>query len=209
MQVAGLRQGSDWEDVAWGLFMNKYIFPGADASTPLNWYIRQLELAGFEVHSVETIGRHYSHTLHKWYDNWMSRKDAILSGGIDAERDDLNGERLFRMWEFFLAYSVVASGQGSATCYQICAHPNKKDYPRDRWVDGRECNYMTDDRAGNFDYTPGAAKVLGLGSKTKKKKATPKKKATSKKKATPKKKATRSSRAKTPVSTRRRRSSKK
>ena len=63
MQVAGLRQGSNWQDVAWGLFMSKYIFPGADASTPLNWYIKQLELAGFEVHSVETIGRHYSHTL--------------------------------------------------------------------------------------------------------------------------------------------------
>ena len=37
MQVAGLRQGSNWQDVAWGLFMSKYIFPGADASTPLNW----------------------------------------------------------------------------------------------------------------------------------------------------------------------------
>ena len=48
-QVAGLRQGASWEDVQWGLFMSKYIFPGADASTPLNWYIRQLELAGFEV----------------------------------------------------------------------------------------------------------------------------------------------------------------
>lgn len=214
MQVAGLRQGSDWEDVAWGLFMNKYIFPGADASTPLNWYIKQLELAGFEVHSVETIGRHYSHTLHKWYDNWMSRKDAILSGEIDAERNDLNGERLFRMWEFFLAYSVVASGQGSATCYQICAHPNKKEYPRDRWVDGRECNYMTDERAGNFNYGPGAVDVLDLdgskksSAKSAKKKAAPKKKKATpkKKKATPKKKSR--TRAKTPVSTRRRRSSK-
>ena len=203
MQVAGLRQGSDWEDVAWGLFMNKYIFPGADASTPLNWYIKQLELAGFEVHSVETIGRHYSHTLHKWYDNWMSRKAAILSGEIDAERDDLNGARLFRMWEFFLAYSVVASGQGSATCYQIVAHPNKKDYPRDRWVDGKEVNYMTDERAGNFDYAPGAVEVLGLNKdakKSTKKKAAPKKNATSKAKAT---------RAKTPVSARRRKSSSK
>ena len=44
----------------------KYIFPGADASTPLNWYVRQLELAGFAVQTVEKIGRHYSYTLHKW-----------------------------------------------------------------------------------------------------------------------------------------------
>ena len=36
-QVSGLSQGSNWQDIAWGLFMSKYIFPGADASTPLNW----------------------------------------------------------------------------------------------------------------------------------------------------------------------------
>jgi cyclopropane fatty-acyl-phospholipid synthase-like methyltransferase len=37
MQVAGLRKGANWQDTQWGLFMSKYIFPGADASTPLNW----------------------------------------------------------------------------------------------------------------------------------------------------------------------------
>jgi len=124
MQVAGLRQGSDWEDVAWGLFMSKYIFPGADASTPLNWYIQQAELAGFEVHSVETIGRHYSHTLHRWYDNWMSNRDTM---------EPKYSPRLFRLWEIFLAWSVVAAGQGSATCYQLCLHKNSNKYPRDRW----------------------------------------------------------------------------
>ena len=33
MQVAGLRKGSNWQDTQWGLFMSRYIFPGADAST--------------------------------------------------------------------------------------------------------------------------------------------------------------------------------
>ena len=42
MQVAGLRKGSNWQDTQWGLFMSRYIFPGADASTPLYWYIKQL-----------------------------------------------------------------------------------------------------------------------------------------------------------------------
>ncbi len=85
-------------------FFFRYIFPGADASAPLNWYVRQLELAGFEVHSVENIGRHYSHTLHKWYDNWMTNKEDILSGKLKCENGDLTGQRLFRMWEFFLAW---------------------------------------------------------------------------------------------------------
>ena len=124
MQVAGLRQGSNWQDVAWGLFMSKYIFPGADASTPLNWYIQQCELAGFEVHSVETIGRHYGHTLHAWYDNWMSNR---------ASMEDKYTPRLFRLWEIFLAWSTIAAGEGSATCYQICMNKNLYKYPRDRW----------------------------------------------------------------------------
>jgi len=128
LQVAGLRQGSNWQDLAWALFMGKYIFPGADASTPLNWYVRQVELAGFEVHSVETIGRHYSHTLHKWYDNWMVNQAEIV-------KKPQYDTRLCRLWEIFLAWSVIASGQGSATCYQILCHKNLYDYPRDRWCD--------------------------------------------------------------------------
>jgi len=36
--------------------MNKYIFPGADASTPLGWFVDKLEGAGFEIKSIDTIG---------------------------------------------------------------------------------------------------------------------------------------------------------
>jgi len=124
MQVAGLRQGANWEDLNWGLFMSRYIFPGADASTPLNWYVLQLEKAGFEVRSVETIGRHYSHTLHRWYDNFQKNR---------GEMEKAYGGYLCRLWDFFLAWSVVASGQGSATCYQLLAHKNTYSYPRDRF----------------------------------------------------------------------------
>jgi len=34
-QVAGLRPSWQYEDLIWGLFMNKYVFPGADASASL------------------------------------------------------------------------------------------------------------------------------------------------------------------------------
>jgi len=123
MQVAGLRKGSNWQDTQWGLFMSRYIFPGADASTPLYWYVKQLELAGFEVHSVETVGRHYSHTLHAWYDNWMRNKDTPVMASYPG--------RLKRLWEIFLAWSAVAAGVGCATCYQIVAHKNVYTFPRD------------------------------------------------------------------------------
>ena len=99
MQVAGLRKGSNWQDTQWGLFMSRYIFPGADASTPLYWYINQLERAGFEVHSVETVGRHYSHTLKAWYDNFQKNKSKPEIQQYPA--------RLHRLWDIFLAWSTV------------------------------------------------------------------------------------------------------
>lgn len=124
MQVAGLRKGSNWEDLNWGLFMSRYIFPGADASTPLNWYIKQLEQAGFEVSSVDNIGRHYSHTLHGWYNHFQKNRAAM---------EKSYGGYLCRLWDFFLAWSVVASGQGSAVCYQILAFKSIYSFPRDRF----------------------------------------------------------------------------
>ncbi|KAL7934520.1 cyclopropane-fatty-acyl-phospholipid synthase [Trichoderma chlorosporum] len=110
LQIAGLRKAWQYEDLIWGLFMNKYVFPGADASTPLGWVIDKLEGAGFEVKGVDTIGVHYSSTLWKWYRNWMGNRDKV---------EAKYGKRWFRIWEYFLAYSTIASRQGTATCFQI------------------------------------------------------------------------------------------
>lgn len=110
LQIAGLRKSWQYEDLIWGLFMNKYIFPGADASTPLGFFVDKLEGAGFEVKAVDTIGVHYSATLWRWYRNWLANKDKIIPK---------YGVRWYRIWEFFLAYSTIISRQGSATCYQL------------------------------------------------------------------------------------------
>ncbi|RMY48361.1 hypothetical protein D0865_08125 [Hortaea werneckii] len=110
LQYSGLRKSWQYEDLVWGLFMNKYIFPGADASTPLGYFIDALEGAGFEVKGVDTIGVHYSATLWRWYRNWMANKEKVTAK---------YGERWFRIWEYFLAYSTIISRQGGATCYQI------------------------------------------------------------------------------------------
>ncbi|OZJ05087.1 hypothetical protein BZG36_01376 [Bifiguratus adelaidae] len=121
LQIAGLRNTWQYEDFIWGLFMAKYVFPGADASCPLYWVINQLECAGFEVHTVDTIGVHYSATILCWYENWMKNKDQIISK---------YGKRWFRIWEIFLAWSTIISRQGSATCYQITAHKNLNAFDR-------------------------------------------------------------------------------
>ena len=139
LQIAGIRKCWQYEDLIWGLFMNKYIFPGADASTPLGWFVDKLEGAGFEVKGIDTIGVHYSATLWRWYRNWMANREKV---------EAKYGKRWFRVrlssfsalmavpwlrkvrtnrlipitvqiWEYFLAYSTIISRQGSATCYQI------------------------------------------------------------------------------------------
>ncbi|KAJ1995220.1 hypothetical protein GGI25_002135 [Coemansia spiralis] len=121
LQIAGLRGAWQYEDFSWGLFMAKYIFPGADASCPLNWVIGQLETAGFEVRTTETIGVHYSVTLGRWYENWMGNKEQIMKK---------YGKRWFRIWEIFLAWSIIIARQGSSTCYQILAHKNRNAFDR-------------------------------------------------------------------------------
>nr|POE51659.1 sphingolipid c9-methyltransferase 2 [Quercus suber] len=79
LQIAGLRKSWQFEDLIWGLFMNKYIFPGADASTPLGFFVDKLEGAGFEVKHIDTIGVHYSATIWRWYRNWMGNKEKVVA----------------------------------------------------------------------------------------------------------------------------------
>ncbi|KAF5561743.1 cyclopropane-fatty-acyl-phospholipid synthase [Fusarium pseudoanthophilum] len=115
VQMSGFRKAWQYEDFIWGLFLNKYIFPGADASTPLAFYVGCLESAGFEVKSVDTVGIHYSGTLWRWYRNWLGNAEKVKAK---------YGVRWFRIWEIFLAYSTIGSRQGSATCFQIVVVKN-------------------------------------------------------------------------------------
>lgn len=125
LQYAGLRKSWQYEDLIWGLFMNKYIFPGADASTPLDFVTSKLEANGFETVSIDNIGVHYSATLWRWYRNWMDNKDKVVNK---------YGIRWFRIWEYFLASSTIISRQGSATCYQIVLRKNLNSYHRVEYI---------------------------------------------------------------------------
>lgn len=121
LQIAGLRRAWQFEDLIWGLFMAKYVFPGADASAPLGWVIDHLEQCGWEVQTVDTIGCHYAVTLELWYKNWMENKETV---------EAKYGPRWFRKWEVFLAWSAIIANQGSATCFQITCHKNLNTFNR-------------------------------------------------------------------------------
>ena len=125
LQIAGLRRRWQFEDLIWGVFMGTWIFPAADASLPLAWTVAQLESAGFEVQSHENIGIHYSETISRWLDNCLKNRDKIVSK---------YGEKWFRIWCIFLAWSVIVAAQGSSTCHMIVAHKNRDAFDRKRFV---------------------------------------------------------------------------
>jgi cyclopropane-fatty-acyl-phospholipid synthase len=65
--------------------------------------------------SIDTVGVHYSATIWRWYRNWLGNSETIVAK---------YGQRWYRIWELFLAWSTIASRQGSATCYQFVAVKN-------------------------------------------------------------------------------------
>ncbi len=138
LQIAGLKHGIHAESISWGLFMSEYIFPGADASMPLSFVVKRLELAGFEIHSVENIGIHYSQTIQLWYYNWLENKEKILES---------YGPWWFRLWEIFLAWSVDIAKQGNSTCFQLVCNKNLENFNRRRWFGGIELGERVSDFA--------------------------------------------------------------
>lgn len=115
--VIGMRP----EDLIWGLFMNKYIFSGADASLPLSEMCKYLEKAGFEIQSAENVSIHYAITIERWHKNWQAHKEQILK---------TYGERWYRLWHLFLAWSWRIGAQGNAACFQVLANKNLDTFNR-------------------------------------------------------------------------------
>jgi sphingolipid C9-methyltransferase len=121
LQWTGLRRLLRPEDLMWGLFMNKFVFPGADGALPLSSMLKVVEKAGWEVQSVDNTSTHYVHTLRAWRHNWESSRASVVA---------THGERWFRIWHFFLAWSEIVAEQGSAACYQVLLNKNVDSYDR-------------------------------------------------------------------------------
>jgi sphingolipid C9-methyltransferase len=130
VQWCGLRRGGPLgvapigmrpEDMVWGLFMNKYIFPGADASLPLSEMSKAMEKAGFGLHSVENVSVHYALTIQRWQQNWERNRAGVTQS---------YGERWYRLWNLFLGWSWRIALQGSSECFQAVAHKNLDDFDR-------------------------------------------------------------------------------
>ena len=78
--------------------------------------------------------QHYSITIRRWHDNWLSNKAAILA---------TYGERWFRIWHLFLAWSAIIGEQGNAACFQVVLNKNLDGFDRTRWI-GRKQQTLGD-----------------------------------------------------------------
>ncbi|MEY2931690.1 MAG: hypothetical protein RL033_2439 [Pseudomonadota bacterium] len=125
LQWTGLRRGFRAEDLVWIMFMGKYIFPGADASLCPSAMLKPIEKSGWELHNAENLSIHYSWTIARWHDHWM-RNEKLVKAKY--------GERWFRIWHMFLAWSASIATQGNAACFQLVLNKNLDHYDRTRWV---------------------------------------------------------------------------
>jgi sphingolipid C9-methyltransferase len=128
LQWTGLRRGFRAEDLVWIMFMGKYIFPGADASLCPSAMLKPIEKSGWELHSAENVSIHYSWTIQRWHEHWL-RNEALVKAKY--------GERWFRIWNMFLAWSASIATQGNAACFQLVLNKNLDQYDRTRWVRNR------------------------------------------------------------------------
>jgi hypothetical protein len=72
-------------------------------------------------HSVENVSIHYSFTIQEWHKNWQSNRDVICKS---------YGERWYRLWNVFLAWSWRIGMQGTSECFQLVAHKNIDSFDR-------------------------------------------------------------------------------
>jgi len=79
-------------------FLTRYVFPDGDLQ-PLDTHIRVLEGAGFEVHDVEALRRHYALTCRAWVENLERRWDEAVR---------LSSPGRARVWRLYLTGSALA-----------------------------------------------------------------------------------------------------
>lgn len=67
------------------------------------------------------MGHHYSQTLYDWLVSWRANKDKVVKA---------YGERSWRRWEVFLAWSVRIARRGGSTVQFITATKSGQEKAR-------------------------------------------------------------------------------
>ncbi|MEL0209355.1 MAG: cyclopropane-fatty-acyl-phospholipid synthase family protein [Novosphingobium sp.] len=108
----------------------KYIFPGGYIPA-MSELVSSLETTGWEIGDIEVLRYHYAHTLAEWYRRATLHREEIAA---------LYDERLFRMWQFYLAGAEQSFRHGSMVNFHIQSVKNRstlpmtRDYMQEEWA---------------------------------------------------------------------------
>jgi cyclopropane-fatty-acyl-phospholipid synthase len=109
---------------------SKYIFPGYHVPA-LSEMVPASEKAKLIAADVEMLRLHYAYTLEHWYRRVQDKRREIV---------ELYDERFLRMWEFYLASTIVGFRHGGMINYQV-------QYIRDRHALPITRDYMHEEEA--------------------------------------------------------------
>ena len=87
----------------------KHIFPGGYIPA-LSELVGACEQTGWQAADIEVLRFHYALTLHEWYRRTCAHRDEIVA---------LYDERLFRMWQFYLAGAEQAFRSGGMVNFHL------------------------------------------------------------------------------------------
>ena len=87
----------------------KHVFPGGYIPA-LSELVVACEQTGWQAADVEVLRYHYAFTLHEWYRRTTAHRDEIVR---------LYDERLFRMWQFYLAGAEQSFSCGGNVNYHL------------------------------------------------------------------------------------------
>jgi cyclopropane-fatty-acyl-phospholipid synthase len=100
-----------WNDTVDTQFINRYVFPDGEFDCVSNIQLG-MERAGFEIHDVEALRRHYALTLRHWVQRLEANREAAL-----REVD----EPTYRIWRLYMAACALEFEAGGTGIYQILA----------------------------------------------------------------------------------------
>lgn len=109
---------------AYNGWINQYIFPGGYIPG-LTENLQHIIESGMQVFDLETLRRHYQHTLEHWDQNFNQHRTEI---------QEQMGERFTRMWDLYLQACAASFESGNIDCIQflISKGPSGENLPMTR-----------------------------------------------------------------------------
>ena len=92
-----------------GEFIDRYVFPEGELPH-ISLALESMQRGGLEAVDVESLRRHYAHTLNIWSDNFEARAD---------EARKLVDDEKFRIWRVYLAGCAYAFEHDDVSIYQV------------------------------------------------------------------------------------------